>query len=271
MAALLVIPAARAQSPLRILYPAPLSAQDKRYAYVIDLLRLALDHTGGHYVLQPSPYAMSQSRVIADLQQGQRLQIAWLNTTKERESLLLPVRFPLYKEMIGWRLLLVRKNDQRFAAVHTLDQLRGFSVGLGADWPDVRIMRAVHLPVISCPDYDSMFTQLQQGKIDYLSRSILEIGAEQQAHQAMGLTIEPHLMLYYPGAFYFFFSPSQPTLAARVQRGLMLASRDGSFQALFDRHWKRIIAAAHVDQRRVLSLNNPLLPDKFPHLTPPHS
>lgn len=254
--------------PLRITYPAPVSDKDVRYAYVIDLLKLVLDLTGGNYVLQPSRLPMTQSRIISDLKEGGKLiDVAWLQTSKAREAELLPVRFPIYQGLIGWRLLLIRRGDQeRFDRINSLADLAKLKVALGHDWPDVTIMGEAGLPVEKNASYDGIFLQLASGRVDYLSRSVLEIGLEARAHEAEGVVIEEGLMLHYPGAFYFFFSPERPELAERIRTGLLRAHRDGSFEKLFQRHWAKIIADAHLEKRRVIRLKNPLFPEVPPEV-----
>lgn len=255
-------------APLTVTYPAPVSDKDVRYAYAIDLLKLVLDNTGGDYVLKPSAMPMTQSRIINDLKDGSgRIDVAWLQTSKAREAELLPVRFPIYKGFIGWRLLLIRAGDQeRFDGVSNLSDLAKLKVALGHDWPDVTIMGSAGLPVEKNASYDGIFLQLASGRVDYLSRSVLEIGLEAKAHASEGVVIEKGLMLHYPGAFYFFFSPSRPELAERVRTGLLRAHRDGSFEKLFQRHWARIIDDAHLDRRRVIPLQNPLFPEIPPEV-----
>jgi len=254
--------------PLSITYPAPVSDKDVRYAYVIDLLKLVLDNTGGDYVLMPSALPMTQSRIINELKDGGgRIDVAWLQTSRAREEELLPVRFPIYQGLIGWRLLLIRSGDQaRFDGVNDLADLAKLKVALGHDWPDVTIMGNAGLPVEKNASYDGIFLQLAAGRVDYLSRSVLEIGLEAKAHAAEGVVVEKGLLLHYPGAFYFFFSPGRPELAERIRTGLLRAHRDGSFEKLFQRHWSRIIDEARLDRRRVIRLQNPLFPETPPEV-----
>lgn len=253
---------------LSITYPAPVSDKDVRYAYVIDLLKLVLDNTGGDYVLKPSALPMTQSRIISDLKDGGgRIDVAWLQTSRAREEELLPVRFPIYQGLIGWRLLLIRSGDQqRFDGISGLADLAKLKVALGHDWPDVTIMGSAGLPVEKNASYDGIFLQLAAARVDYLSRSVLEIGLEAKAHVAEGLIVEKGLMLHYPGAFYFFFSPGRPELAERIRTGLLRAHRDGAFEKLFQRHWARIIDEARLDRRRVIRLQNPLFPETPPEV-----
>jgi hypothetical protein len=255
-------------APLLIRFPPATSPQDVRYAYTIDLLHLALDLTGGNYRMEPARLPMDNDRIIRELSTpGGLINVAWIQTTREREQQLLPVRFPIYRGLLGWRLLLIRSEDQPlFDRIDKLDALRRFSVGLQKGWPDVDIMESEHIPVTLSQSYDSLFTMLQKDRFDYMSRSILEIALESEQHKGEGLAIEHGLMLHYSGDLYFFFSPTNHALAERVNAGLLKAWHNGAFAALFQRHWGKIIRAAHVEQRRILPLNNPLFPDTPPEV-----
>ena len=63
---------------------------------------------------------------------------------------------------------------------------------------------------------------------------------------------------------YFFVSRKNAALAADIQTGLERALADGSFEALFQRHFGAILKRAELDSRRVTELNNPLLPPETP-------
>lgn len=264
---LLLCTATQAAETLLVRYPPPTSAKDVRYGYTIELLRLALDRSGGNYRLLPADQPMNNDRIVNELRSGNTIDVAWLQTTKEREQRLRPIRFPLYQGLLGWRLLLIRGHDQtRFDKVSTLADLSQFSAGLQQDWPDVGIMRNAGLPVVTTPTYDNLFRMLAAGRFDYLSRSILEIALEHAQHKESGLVIEQHLLLYYPGDLYFFVAPTNKHLATRLNTGLKKAVADGSFAALFSRHWGKIVESAGIKRRQVLLLNNPLFPDAPPQI-----
>lgn len=257
----------RAGDPLVVRYPPPTSVGDVRYGYILDLLRLALDRSGGNYRLEPASTPMNHDRIVQELRDGRSISVGWLQATKAREKTLRPIRFPLYQGFLGWRLLLIRGADQtRFDQVASLADLRQFRAGLEQDWPDVEILGAAGLPVVTTSVYDSLFPMLAAGRFDYLSRSILEIALEHERHQGSGLVIEQNLLLYYPGDLYFFVAPDDRALASRLELGLRRAVADGSFKALFDRHWGAIIQQAGVKRRRVLALRNPLRPAARPIL-----
>lgn len=248
----------------------PDSDRDVRNLYYLDVLRLALEKTReefGDYRLEAVDQDLSQSRAVALLAEDRVLDVIWTMTSKQREAQLRPVRIPLLRGLMGMRLLLIRADDQGwFDNVTRLEQLRQLRAGQGHDWPDAEILRANELPLVAVSDYESLFRMLEEGRFDYLPRAINEPWEELQAHPEMDLAVEDSLLLYYPAASYFFVAPHDDRLAERLELGLERALEDGSLTGLFRQHPvnRRAFEKAALLKRRVLRLENPLLPDKTP-------
>ena len=68
--------------------------------------------------------------------------VFWSITSQEREEALLPIKFPMYKGMMGWRVLLIKKSEQdKFTSNLTLGRLADL-VGIQAhDWADLKILK----------------------------------------------------------------------------------------------------------------------------------
>lgn len=250
-------------------HPRAETEHDVRSAYFRALLELALEKTPelGAWQLQQAAEPMPQSRALQLLSEGRELDVVWSMTSVARERQNRPIRIPLLKGLMGYRLLLIRAEDQHwFRNVQTLDQLRELRAGQGHDWPDTQILRANGLSVETSTDYDSLFLMLQRGRFDYLPRALNEPWAEIAARPSLELMVEEKLMLYYPTANYFFVHPDNSALAERLTLGLRRAISDGSFDALFHQHPVNAHAFgnAGIRQRRVIHLTNPLLPEATP-------
>ncbi|WP_315653333.1 substrate-binding periplasmic protein [Roseateles aquae] len=250
-----------------IVYPVFGGSDDPFGRFCVDALRLAVERCGEAYSWKPMAHPIGQSRAIRELAEG----LAGFNlmramTSAERERQLLPVRLPLDRGLMGWRLLLVRRADQqRFAKLRSFDDLRELTAGQIYDWPDTTILRANGLQVGTASQYYNMFTMLQRGRIDYFPRSVLEIEDElAQFGSSHELAIAPGLMLRYPTAMYFFVSPREPKLADDLRRGLERALADGSLRALFLAQMRPLLRRLGLGERTVLSLKNPLLPEATP-------
>ena len=248
-----------------VVYPRAESASDERDRYPVQLLALALREAHSAYELKPHPVFMLQVRAMREVEQGSGLDIVWTMTSKEREQALLPIRIPIDRGLLGWRLLLVEPAaSAKFAQVTSLQQLKALRCGQGADWPDTTILRDAGLAVDESARYGDLFQKLAAGRIDYFPRSVQEIWGELDNHRAEGFVIEPTLALHYPTAMYFFVNKQRTDLAADIRKGLEAALRDGSFQALFMQHFGDVLKRSKLDRRRVLEMRNPLLPPETP-------
>lgn len=246
-------------------HPGPESASDQRWAYRVALLRLALLKAGSKLKLRSYEAPMQQGRVLRNIADAGGIDVYWSMTSKEREARLLPIRIPIDRGLLGWRLLLIRRQDvRRFAEVRTLDELRQFRVGQGHDWPDRDILAAAGFSVVPFTAYDGLFQQLARGGIDFLPRAVNEIYPELAANVALDLQIEPSLALHYPAAEYFFVNRRRPDLATLIETGLRRALADGSFEHLFGKYFAANLRAANLAQRHVLQIGNPLLPEATP-------
>ncbi len=248
-----------------IRYPRAESAADRRNDYALELLQLALTEAGSTARLLPSEHVMPQQRSFSELQSGKHLQVLWAMTTKERERQALPIRVPIYKGLIGWRLMLVHASQSDLLAdVYSAADLVRFRAGQAQDWPDTDILRANQLPVVATSGYENLFSMLGQGRFDYMPRSIEEIWAEAQAHRADGAIVDQYIVVHYPAAAYFFVSGSNRKLAETISTGLYRAIGNGKFDRLFYNHFAVAIEQARLSHRRVVELENPSLPEATP-------
>jgi hypothetical protein len=206
IALLLALGATMVGAAETIFYPRPESDDDPRVEYPLRLLGLALQKSGVAFDLWASKDRMVQGRAITEVvARSGRVDIVWSMTSREREQLVLPIRIPIYKGLIGWRLPLVHRDQLNlFAGVKNLDGMRGFEAGQGHDWPDTDILRSNGLAVQTSPNYEGIFLKLKAKRFDYFPRSVAEIWAEADLHAGNGIVIDPWIALHYPAAFYFF-------------------------------------------------------------------
>ncbi len=255
-------------APLCLLAATALSAAEVRYpreeggsSYALELLQLALQKAGAHDTVALTPIRMMQDRALFEigLDQG-KVDIMATMTSKERESKLLPIRIPITKGLIGWRVAVVAaERRHQFDQVGSLADLKRFRAVQGHDWPDLAILRANGLTAHSVSSHESLFSTLTTGRVDYLPLSLLEAQAAIKGRP--GLVIDPNLVIHYPAAIYFFVNPRNRALADEVQRGLEASIADGSFDKLYYHHFADAIKQVRLSERRVIELSNPFLPD----------
>ncbi|MBI2733531.1 MAG: transporter substrate-binding domain-containing protein [Aquabacterium sp.] len=249
-----------------LIYPRHQARNDPQLQYMLEVLRLAVSKSGKSYELRQRAREMVQSRAIAELASNSgAVDVIWVMSTPEREAQLIPVRIPVDRGLIGWRLALV--NAQRadvLRGVKDSGALARFTSGQMHDWPDTDILRANGLPVLVSPTYEGLFQQLATNRIDYFPRSVMEIRNELQSHDGLPLAMDESIMIRYPAAFYFFVSKKRPELAAYISKGLEAALADGSFHRLFRQHMWPVLEGLKLQTRTVIQLKNPSLPDATP-------
>ncbi len=240
-------------------FPTPEFAGDRRYDYALQLLQLGLSKSGGDYRIQMAEFAMNQERQVVELEAGRSLDVGPIPSSAEREERLLPIRIPVNKGILGWRLGLIRKHDEaRFAGVNTLDDLKHVRLAQGQEWPDTQILRGNGIPVITAPKYEGLFKMLVDERFDFFPRSITEIWDE-QAINADTLEVEPRVAIHYFYDAYFMVNRKNTKLAQDIRNGLERAIADGSFDRLFQQYYGERLRKAHLETRTVIELTNPLL------------
>jgi ABC-type amino acid transport substrate-binding protein len=257
-----------------VVYPlTSLDDADSRYEYDWAVLRVALQKTTpryGPFELKQSTQAMSPQRVAQELlTPSGRINVLARATSPELERQYIPVRLPIDKGLLGYRIFLVRSADlPRFAAVHTLDDLRKLRVGQGRDWVDVPILRNAGFTVVEGTSYRGLFAMLSAGRFDWFSRGIDEAQREyiERRPSYPDMAMEPALLLQYPLPLYFFTrrDAEGKLLAQRISDGMEMMIKDGSLNTLFQQFKGESIKAGGLTKRRVLHIKNPHLPPETP-------
>jgi hypothetical protein len=253
---------------LRVRYPhnnSPDPAYAHRLEYVEAVLDLVLSHSGQPYTLLPVPtQTVTDNRNSRNLLSGY-YDVNWLHTNRQREAALQSVRIPLFKGVTGWRVLLIHSNDQvRFSAIDHLEQLKVLRAGQGHDWPDTPLLASHSFSMQTSVSRNSLISMLAGQRIDYFPRSVVEVFDELEMYQHENIALEQTLALVYPTAQYFFVAPDNQRLADVLKSGLEATIASGDFTDLFNRFYGDAIARAHLSNRHVFRLTNPLLPKETP-------
>lgn len=239
---------------------------DHRANYPLAVLRLALDHTGVRYQLQPTRKVLLQGKAIKQLKANREVSLVWSMTDKDREEELLPIRIPIYKGLIGWRIFLVRKESQTlFESFTSIQELREYVPVQGYDWPDTKILQANGFEVVTSNDYSTMFDIVRLDRANFFPRSIVEIWSEiDNELDEKSLVVEPHMVLRYPTATYFFFNNRNVVLKNLIETGMKRAIASGEFDKLFYDVHRPFLEQADIQNRLVFELDNPILPEETP-------
>jgi len=268
--ALLAAPAfLRAQdAPMTYRHHGPEAPDDTRYEYHWKVLQAALEAT----VPRWGPFSMSASGPMSERRQILEMQkpdgeinTLLLDTTAQLERDLLPVRIPVDRGLLGYRVFLIRAEMQeRLAQVRTLDQLKTFVVGQQYGWSDVEVYRAAGFRVVTASKYEHLFSMLVGGRFDLLGRGVTEVLPEfrQYGRRLPGMAIESTLLLHYPLPV-FFWQPKTGEgrkRAARIEEGLKIIAASGQFDMLYHATFDPMIRELGLGQRHLLRIDNPLVP-----------
>lgn len=259
-------------SPPTLVYPRHIDAMDNRYDYDWLILRTALEKSVaafGPYEIKQSDQTMSPQRVQQELAlPGGRINVLACATASQLEERFLPIRIPIDKGLLGFRVFLVRAADlPRFGAVRSVQDLRGMRAGQGKDWVDNHILRAAGIPVVE-GSWDSLYSMLMAGRFDFYSRGVDEAPRELGENGARypQMALEPTLLLHYPLPRYLFVrrDTEGEQLAKRIKAGLETMLQDGTLNTLFRQHKGPIIERCSLDKRRLLTVPNPYLSPDTP-------
>ena len=249
-----------------ITYPRPIDDSDARAQYPIALLKLALDKTGVNYELRPSDRILLTGKAMRQLRENREVNVVWSMTDSQREKELTPIRIPIAKGLIGLRVFVINQNKKaKFDDVLSLTDMRKLVPIQGEEWPDTKILQANGFNVFTVPEFREAYDMIKQGKGDFFPRSVMEVDAELEAEgRRNNFYLEPSMALYYPTAMYYFVSGSNKTLANLIETGLNRSIDDGSFDALFESTYSPILESLGVNERKIFTLENPLLPIETP-------
>ena len=261
-----------AGEPMRYLYNAPESGLDKRYLYQWTILKTALEKTVpkyGAYLMEPSE-VMTEKRQTFELKNASgKLSVLYLDTSPDLETNLIPIHIPVDKNLVGYRVFLIRKEKQIvFDSINSLDDLRNFKYGLGLGWIDVDILHSNQFQVVTASCYDCLFEMLENKRSDLALRGANEVIDEfEERKQAMpNLCIETNLILYYPMPMYFWFPKTGEgkRLAGRAEEGMRMMIADGTYDKIFREYHDDKIQKLKLKDRKIFRIHNPFLGPETP-------
>ncbi|WP_293756428.1 amino acid ABC transporter substrate-binding protein [uncultured Paraglaciecola sp.] len=250
----------------QITFPRPAESTSTIDEYPIQLLSLALDQTGVNYQLKHSENSLTKGKALDRLQDNREINIVWGMTNSQREKELLPIRIPIFKGLIGWRLLLIRQDMAgRFKYIQQLEHFIKLSPLQGRDWPDTKVLQYNGFDVITERTSSALMKMLSNAQGDFFPRSIIEVWEELAENDSVNrIQVQPTLGIHYPSAIYFFVNKRSVPLANLIEKGLEKAIKNGKFEALFLEHYKAYIDKSQIEKRNFYQLENTFLPEKTP-------
>ena len=240
-----------------------------RNSYYIELLKLVLDKTtkkyGSYKIINNDKY-IPQNRYSNFLGEGPNsIDIMWTMTNIDREKLMLPVRIPLLKGLMGCRLIIINKDNKNlFGKINNVNDLKKLTAVQGHDWPDTDILIHNKFKVEKATNYEGMFKMIEYGRGDYFPRAINEPYEELKLRPDLNLMVDEKIMLFYFSPIFFFVDIKNIALHDRIEEGLNMAIKDGSFDKFFYNHpsVKTALSKVNFKNMKIFELENPYLTEE---------
>lgn len=228
------------------------------------VLELALQKSGVRYELRPSPVGrVTEPRAIEAIRTGNQMDVAMLGASDHADALLAPVRIPVDRGLLGYRIFMIDRTRQpEFDNVRTREDLARYTALQGKGWPDTRILRNAGITVWTGA-YSRLFAMTVAGRGDMYPRGVVEAYGELELHrpELPTLVLEKGLALHYRFTSFFYVAKSNTVLLGHLYRGMERAYADGSYDRLFntDPSVRRALALTDLRHRRIIEMDNPFL------------
>jgi len=237
------------------------------------LLELVLKRSGRPFALGLSEVVVAQDEAVAALEQDVAsssrnpfaLSVGVYGAGVDVNRRLLPVPIPVTGGILGLRSGWTHRSQMaRLATIRTRQDLGDIVLLQGLGWSDVDIFDAAGLRTFTARSED-LFRLVDHQRVQLFPRGIAELEREVQlmASSTSDTSLDPHLLLAYPFAGFFYVSPDNQPLADAIQTGFERAIADGSYQRLVEEliftPWLR--RTLLLKNRRVIALANPVAAD----------
>jgi len=171
------------------------------------------------------------------------------------------IPFPIDMGVLGYRTCFTsEKNLEKLARVTTLEELKAFTHGQGRGWVDGKILSSNGFKVIEVEQYDKLFKMVAAGRFDLFCRGANEIKDEYDIRHTMkGLAYDRSILIYYPMPIFLYTNATNTLAIERVTKGIKMAYKDGSLQALWSRQHQASVDFAELGKRKIFRLENPLI------------
>ncbi len=174
-----------------------------------------------------------------------------------------PVRFPVDRGIVGYRVFFVSPNARnRLKQVATIEDLKDFTMGQGIGWLDSKVLEYNGFKVITGSSYEGLFNMVGMGRFDLFPRGANELYGEYISHKIIkGLTCDESISLYYPLPRFFFTTKTNSIAKTRIEEGLIAAYKDGSFLKLWEKFYNPSLNFVNLKNRKIFKIENPFLND----------
>lgn len=250
-------------SQRELTYPVTEDSRDLRSQFIDELLQQVFANQT-NYQLKALKLGREYAAQPILLKRGD-IDIGWFGVQKKNAEALDRIPFPLYRGLLGYRVMLLRAQDKGLLRhVSSVEQLKEFTLGQGESWSDTKIFRHNQFNLVTATGYDELFEMLKTGRFDAFPRSILEVSAELKEFSEDKLVLDKYLLLHYPQAMFIHVLEQHSKLSDFIDTRLKLLVANGTYQTLFDKHYRSSLDVLLLARRKLISLPNPGFPTPNP-------
>lgn len=228
------------------------------------LLSLAITKSSPTYCVETNDEVMTTGREVMHVKNG-LLDVLWSSGHEIRG--LTPVRVPIFKGILGYRLFVIREGEQeKFNNIYSIDDLKKLKAGLGKGWGDTIVLQNAGIPMVTTTRARFLWPMLENKRYDYLPIAVHEPWEDLALRPELNLTTEKNILIRYDSAMYFYVNSKNTELANLISEGMKIAIADGSYDKLLyeSEMIQSAIKFANIENRRVIEIPNP----NFHHKTP---
>lgn len=239
---------------------------DERYQYQHRLLQRVLEVTEvefGEFNLQPLDKKVTQKRGLKFLE-NETIDLIYLAVNQDLLNRFTAIKYPLQRGLLGYRLLLTTYGKKQLLQRESLDTIqKDWTLGFGAHWSDLAILKHNHFNVVTSVQYENLFKMLHYQRFDIFPRGLGEAYSEIEKYSPLypDIAVAEGVAFYYPYPVYYFVNRKNKRLAKRLNKGLAILSQSGEFEQIFKQHFGPILSLGGVNERKVWLLENPALPE----------
>ncbi len=234
--------------------------------YYIGLLEKVLENTrGSHgdYIMRPHVRHIPSKRVLKETERGDALNLMWAPVSERLlESGMINIPIPLMKGLAGYRVMIVRAEDEsRFGSVKSLNDLSDIVVGQKTGWGDVEVYKHNGIQVVTSATFDSLFRMVSAKRFDAFPMGVdnVESTFNEYNKTNYGLRINQNLLIRYSWNFNFFVNENYPELSERIELGLRDIQESGEFDKYFFDYFGELIQRLNLSERTIIRLENQFL------------
>jgi len=246
------------------------------------LLQLVLQRSGRAYDLGMSEEIVAQDEAVAALENGgedsgrnpNALSVgvygAGIDLNRRLRAVPIPVTGGILGLRAGWTH---RSQIERLATIKTAEDLRSVLLLQGLGWSDVDIFDASGLRTYTART-ENLFRLVDNRRVQLFPRGVAELAREASLVKTTtsDTGLDPHLLIAYPFAGFFYVNRANQALAEAIRVGFERAIADGSYQKLVEElilsPWLRRNLA--LTDRTVIVLPNPVAADVLADVDPDH-